>query len=340
MKKIHFFWDNLNTMPEKYKENIEFARIHNMDHEVKVWDDKSARDLISQFNENSLKLYDSLIPPAAKSDFFRLICIYTQGGWYLDCDLKVMKRLKEHDQFSVFTRNDEDNRITNMAFHSNKGDEILKDMIEVIHNYYDAGFYNNDVWSFSGPGVFNVFYDQIPLKLPFIEHFKTKRRATFRSQHSVTSSSWTYQQDLGVYKYNFRNNDYNDSVKVKRFIDYLIKHNHEHLISELILKQTDLSKIHPNDYLEYLNDEAIYKICKSRNNLKFYYKHRSIFYKSSFLEENESLNTADEYKKLAFEQENNDLKLAYELMLIASFYKKGQLILKQLKIWENALKNS
>lgn len=93
-KIIHYVWINfkdiksysLETLPEKYKINIQRCQFINPDFEIKLWSGGACYDLIKTKYAKYLDLYESLSEPIMKCDMIRFIILYEYGGVYSDLD--------------------------------------------------------------------------------------------------------------------------------------------------------------------------------------------------------------------------------------------------------------
>ena len=270
-KNIYFFWDKPELMPSAYKLNIEIARAIHPEYAVNLCSLKDAEILISDFDSELMDIFSAVIPPACKSDIFRLVTLYLNGGWYLDCDLRLTRRLEyiELDGMNtVFVRDDSKvPSITNMALFFQKESPLLLKMINLIKSYYRNGIYNNDVWSFSGPGIFNVFYhDDSFSKKSFVEFFKSAKNSTFNSISTSTSTSWKYQQCFGVYKKAFTPVKFRSHSELLKGMGYAIILGKGDVLNELIKVNSGNLKIPcKEEYIEWLSLKSMIMIFKETN---------------------------------------------------------------------------
>lgn len=258
-------------MPVAYKSNIDIARATHPDYSVKLCSMEDAEELISDFDKELMDIFSSVVPPACKSDIFRLVTLYLNGGWYLDCDLRLIRRLEyiELDGMNtVFIRDDSRvPSITNMSLYFQKGSPLLLKMINLLKAYYHQGVYNHDVWSFSGPGLFNVFYHDDSLsKKSFVEFFKSAKNSTFTSISTSTSTSWKYQQCFGIYKEAFNPVRFRSQGELHKSICYAISLGKEDVLSELIKVNAGNLKVpYQEEYFRLLSVRALIMIFKENN---------------------------------------------------------------------------
>lgn len=77
---------SLDTLPKKYKFNIERCKFINSNYDIKIWSGGECYDLIKNKYPNYLRLYESLPHPTSKCDMARYVILYEYGGIYSDCD--------------------------------------------------------------------------------------------------------------------------------------------------------------------------------------------------------------------------------------------------------------
>ena len=97
-KNIFFFYDTgYDSLHPKLKENIEFVKKQNPDYNVKVYDTENFKEYLNTKGSNYLRYFNSLNPnmPSLQSDYFRYICLYFEGGVYLDIKSRPIKPIRE-----------------------------------------------------------------------------------------------------------------------------------------------------------------------------------------------------------------------------------------------------
>lgn len=85
-KKIYQTWETKN-LSEYFLKNIEKWKILNPDYEFILYDSIERRNMVSNFGERYLKVYDRIIAGALKCDMWRYIILYLYGGFATDLDL-------------------------------------------------------------------------------------------------------------------------------------------------------------------------------------------------------------------------------------------------------------
>ena len=242
---IFFFWDDLNNLPNPYKNNFKVAEALHIGCNVELINQQIANTYVSDFyKETGIKItLDEVVIPAAKSDIIRLIALYLHGGWYLDIDLQLKRNLEylsNNNEFVLFHRKDKFDGywLTNMVMYFKNGHPLLLDIIKFIQHCLNNDTLMYDVWSCTGPGALTAFINKHGINenntLPF-DRFFTGTGRVFRSIDSNTGSSWKYQQAFGIKK----GLEYNQYVMPReyensdRLIGFLKKRNDSDLLKVL-----------------------------------------------------------------------------------------------------------
>lgn len=98
-KKIHYVWLGKGKMPISVKHCINSWREHMPDYEIKCWsEDNFDFDSVDWVKEAIEKRKWSLA-----SDYIRHYALYTEGGIYLDTDVKVFKSFDEFLNWDFFS---------------------------------------------------------------------------------------------------------------------------------------------------------------------------------------------------------------------------------------------
>lgn len=99
-KKIHYCWLSGDPFPEKIKMCMDSWKKVMPDYEWKLWNTETF-DI-----ENSIPYVKEAFANrkwAFVADYIRLYALYTEGGIYLDSDVKILKRFDEFLNHSFFT---------------------------------------------------------------------------------------------------------------------------------------------------------------------------------------------------------------------------------------------
>jgi hypothetical protein len=95
---IHQTYSTFADLPESFRENIDKLRSLNPEFEYRFYDDEGIELFIrATYGDAMLNIYHSLHPHygAARSDLFRYLCLYANGGIYLDVKAAVTCPLRE-----------------------------------------------------------------------------------------------------------------------------------------------------------------------------------------------------------------------------------------------------
>jgi mannosyltransferase OCH1-like enzyme len=85
-KKIYQTWETKN-LSEYFLKNIEKWKILNPEYEFTLYDSMDRRNMVSNFGERYLKVYDRILAGALKCDMWRYIVLYLYGGFATDLDV-------------------------------------------------------------------------------------------------------------------------------------------------------------------------------------------------------------------------------------------------------------
>lgn len=98
-KKIHYCWLSDEPLPQDVKTYIDGWRKIMPDYEIKKWDRKAINLDEHPFAKEAFehKKY------AFAADYIRVYALYTEGGIYLDSDVKVLKRFDDFLKYDYFT---------------------------------------------------------------------------------------------------------------------------------------------------------------------------------------------------------------------------------------------
>ncbi|WP_375281425.1 glycosyltransferase family 32 protein [Pseudooctadecabacter sp.] len=83
---LFYFWDNLDTLSDRFHDNIRFAMDAYPDWTFALMTDDFGRDLLARDWPEIAAAYDDIWIPACRSDIVRMAALYAYGGWYIDAD--------------------------------------------------------------------------------------------------------------------------------------------------------------------------------------------------------------------------------------------------------------
>jgi len=98
-KVIHYCWFGHGIIPASQKKYIDSWSKVMPDYQIKCWNEDNFDVNICSFSETAYKLKKySMV-----SDVARLFALYTEGGVYMDTDVKVLKPLDEFLNYDFFS---------------------------------------------------------------------------------------------------------------------------------------------------------------------------------------------------------------------------------------------
>lgn len=99
-KIIHFCWLSGDPYPQKIRKCMKTWKRIMPDYEVKLWN-------METFDISTAPIYVQEAIKARKwafaADYIRMYALYTEGGIYLDSDVKILKRFDEFLNYSFFS---------------------------------------------------------------------------------------------------------------------------------------------------------------------------------------------------------------------------------------------
>lgn len=154
------------SMIEPLYEVIKTTKEKHPDYTIVYFEDDDCVDFITQNYPEHLPGYTSLIPGAFKADIFRLLFLYTYGGFYNDCSQAYYVSCEEFVDFNmhkVVLVNDRfDEGIYNAFIASTAKHPLIKHMIDTIMVSVNKKDYGRGPLDITGPNAcmraFNTYY--------------------------------------------------------------------------------------------------------------------------------------------------------------------------------------
>ncbi len=162
-------------IPQKYASYREGLTALHPGWEYKFYDDRACRETVSRYFPEFLTVYDcaSVIQ---KTDIFRVLVVYGEGGYYMDMDVECLNPLDDLCEFRcVFgeelTLSEEEAqrlghrdrlRVGNFMFGSEPGHPfVLRIMRKIVEESRREILIENDVLESTGPGLVTTVYHDL-----------------------------------------------------------------------------------------------------------------------------------------------------------------------------------
>jgi inositol phosphorylceramide mannosyltransferase catalytic subunit len=156
-KKIYQTWVTKN-LPHRVKDYVDEMLSLNPSYEYELYDDEDIFYFIQQhYGKDILSTYEKLNIGAAKSDLWRYLILYKQGGIYLDIDSHIHKNLdgliKESDR-AIISREGNQDTFVQWCLMFSKEHPILERTIEkCVYNIKNETTEN--ILELTGPQVYS-----------------------------------------------------------------------------------------------------------------------------------------------------------------------------------------
>ena len=160
-KKIFQTWITKNLEPE-FQKIVDTWKIFNPEYEYTLFDNADCELFIKEnFDENTLNTYNSIVPGAYKSDFWRYCILYKYGGVYVDIDTICMGKLSDFIKDEIFVAPIDLNinpfegnyNLFNTFIAVVPGSKIMLECINRIVKNVQGNIIPNSKLDFSGPGL-------------------------------------------------------------------------------------------------------------------------------------------------------------------------------------------
>jgi hypothetical protein len=150
----------LPEIPEGINVSINTWKEFNPGYNVKLYSGNECRQYIkTYYDDNMLSYFDKLKPYSYKSDLFRFLVLYNEGGWYSDLRQVCKYSLDEldksgHEFYTSLDAPPNQMCMYNAFIGSVKGHPILKKTIDIIKWNIDHEHYGLDCLYPTGPGAY------------------------------------------------------------------------------------------------------------------------------------------------------------------------------------------
>jgi hypothetical protein len=157
-KKIHWCWLSGEPLPKHLQNCVDSWKRVMPDYEIILWDKQ-------RFDIHSVKFVEDACHArkwACAADYIRLYALYTEGGIYLDSDVKVFRRFDDFLQHSAFSAVEYTPKLIPLRTEKNPhlgygiqaaiigaeiGNEYIKNCME---HYHTSAF---RIWDVLDPGI-------------------------------------------------------------------------------------------------------------------------------------------------------------------------------------------
>ena len=145
-KKVHYIWLGRNKKDRASQICINSWKKNLTDYEIIEWneDNLPLNDIASENLFFSYCMKYKLW--AFMSDYLRLWILEREGGIYLDTDVQVIKKFDDLLHFPMFLGYEMDNYIGTGIIASEKGNPIIKALLDFYSNrIWEVDYYNNPI---------------------------------------------------------------------------------------------------------------------------------------------------------------------------------------------------
>ena len=149
-----------DSLPPAFSKALESFKTMNPGYEYKLYSGNECRTWIKKnYNKRYLRLFDTLNPYTYKCDFFRLLLLYKEGGWYCDARQVCLQSLStlagtNHEFYAALSKPPTNRDCMESAFMGAVPDHpILKKSIDIICWNIEHEHYGLDCIYPTGPGV-------------------------------------------------------------------------------------------------------------------------------------------------------------------------------------------
>ena len=144
-KIIHQIWtQGCDKIPEKYHKYIDGWKSIK-DYQYMCWSDDTIKELLRNYDESLIQVYDYFTLPQQRSDFGRCLLLYLFGGFYIDIDIEAgnlsLDSLLEKGDFVISSGGEYANVVMIGFMGSVPNNPIFKDAIDHIRKSYKREFY-------------------------------------------------------------------------------------------------------------------------------------------------------------------------------------------------------
>ena len=153
-------------IPQNLMNSIQKLQKHAPNYAYNFYDDDESREYIAEHYPTALESFDTLIPGAYRSDLFRIVRLYSEGGVYFDApfnphssELVLDDVLKP--QYDFVSVNDRGYGLFNAFIASVPKHPILKHAIETIIDNVSHRKYGAQPLCITGPTIYHKIFENL-----------------------------------------------------------------------------------------------------------------------------------------------------------------------------------
>lgn len=175
-KIVHQFWmQGFDSLPEKYKANVDSIDVHNPGWAHYKWDERMIQAALYLFDEKYLQKFNSIKLLHQKVDYARYVLLYIYGGVSVDVDAVALKSFDSTPGLAsssfMVSKNSTDKFVNNATIFVSQNNGMMKEWVDSINT--DCKFYMTDfncVLQTTGPYAFSRFVDKHMNDIVVLDH--------------------------------------------------------------------------------------------------------------------------------------------------------------------------
>lgn len=209
---IILFWHDKKTLPERIGRAVEATIAASPGAKVIFADDPYMREFIaSNYDKETLRLYELNQVPASRSDIARLMLLYEHGGVYLDAAMETLRAahsIVEEDADLVFVRRDdlaryadrpEKAHVINGIVGAVARCPLMKEAVSMVMENLRTRRYDH-VWYATGAHSLNVLMEKYArqYRIETLSFSQLMRDFFVYRRVGGVSNAWVAQQREGI----------------------------------------------------------------------------------------------------------------------------------------------
>ena len=200
-KIIHYVWCGTKEMPEKDRKYLEGWKKLNPDYKIKCWSDKDIDlDKYPLAKQAVKEKRWSLV-----SDVLRAYAVYTEGGFYLDTDVELLKSLDELTKYDAVIGWESNYWFSTAVFGAKKHSPWIKKVLEryehaqpkkklntndFLKAVHAVAVYARDIWPIEQDGETRTYGEKNELAVFSREYFSPKHYMTGKDERTKNTIAY------------------------------------------------------------------------------------------------------------------------------------------------------